>query len=888
MHSLLIKLKALTRLARLHSDLQDEVEFHLAETRDELIRCGMSAREAEVAVKRRFGNSTRIRERCREAWIFELADDLRRDATYTLRLFAKQPALVATVIAILAFGIAVNAAIFSVVDCVLLRPLPYSSPDSLFLVSEHFSVGGARSPEEPVNGGNFLLWTQQGKSLSGVALLDSESADLYTRDGAVRMNGMRATASLFPVLGVEPYLGRFFPMAQDRLGNGLSIVLTYGLWKREFGGDPGIIGRTIRIDGYDTTVTGVLPESFYFPRQTELYRGSTGATAQRVDFFGNFNMLPYEQKPGIEMFNFIAIARVHSGVSSRAATAELDAVEKQVPNGADTHLGVTLTPLKDFVVGPTTKLLELSLAGAVTLMVLICANIAGLLLSKNLGRTREVAIRVAIGAARSDLVRQFLLEGLLLAIVGGVVGTAAAVTAVKALVAAAPATLPRVSTISANPRFLLVSLAISLATGLLVSLIPALRVVWTGPAAILKLTGLATSPAGSRLRSQQLLTAAEIALCSVLLIGALLIAESFAKVLSANQPLRNDGVLTSEISPPPNPYNDLVLRRNLYTHLIDEAVALPGVKAAGISSALPATGENWVMSTNFREYPPKGEERISINVRFVSPGYIPALGVPLLHGRQLRTADSGREVALISRALADQLPPGVDPIGAHVMWQSTVDGKVVPLEVLGVVDDLRTTPNKAAPPILYVPYWFWPPWGASLVLRTSGEPAVSAEAVRTLLRRIDPRLALPEMRKLTQVLDEAVAPQRYISELSGVFAFSATVLSLLGVYSLSALGAAQRTREVGIRLALGARGLQILRLLLSHAMVSATLGVGVGLAVAALATRVVAPLLYETKTTNPTVYAAVAFGLIAVSVLAGLIPVRRALRADPVAALKHE
>lgn len=884
------RLRALFGLRRIENDVADEIAFHVDLARDELLRSGMTRDEAEIAVRRRFGNRTRLSERCREQWLGQSLEYLLRDCAYALRVFRKAPATTALVLAVLAFGIAVSTTMFAIFDAVLIKPLPFEDSDHLVLLTESVGSDGRTYAGLPVNSGNYALWAQQSQLMSGIALLDSSSDNLYTESGSVRINGMRTTSPLFRILGVRPYLGRFFTSEDDRYGHALSVILTYPFWQSQFGGDPAIVGRTIRLNGYPNTVVGVLPPSFYFPSNSELYTGGSNSNERKLEYFLNYALRPDELKPGLEEFNYPAIGKVRPGISLKVANAELDAIERQVPHDAQTRLHVEFTPLKEFIVGPAERNIKFCVAGALLLLVLVCINAAGVLLSRGLRRAQEIAIRVSLGASRQDLIRQFAAEGFMLSLISGMFGMLGSLAALKALTVAAPLSLPRVQTIQPDYVSCVTCVAVSLAAGLLVCLMPALRLLRTGSAEVLKAAGPNASATRSRLLLQRTFTVAEVALCAVLLALACMVAKSFLSVLNANRLLRQNAVLTTEVLPPPNPYNDEGQRRNLISRLVAEATEIPGVTAAGLSSALPATGETWVSSVPFREYPSPSHQKISANIRFTTPDYLRALGLPLVRGRFIEETDFNNEVALISRAVADQLPHDLNPIGTHLeMWSQTAKDHKVWLTVVGVVEDVRAHPDQPAPATVYVPYWHWAPWTCTLVVRTSDGRAVEvAEGLRKTIRRVDSRLALSQIRSMSSVLSDALAPRRYVSELSGLFALSATFLAVLGVYGLTALTAAQRTREIGIRVALGAEGQQIFRMLISDSVLLAALGVAIGAALTVPARRLIGSLLYEPGSKEPLLVFAVAAVLIVTAALASMGPALRALRVDPVSALKYE
>jgi predicted permease len=811
--------------------------------------------------------------------MFSPLESILRDLKYALRLFSRSKGFAAIAIAALAFGIGANTALFSVVHAVLLQPLPYERPQDLYSVheivqphSKWFSVNA--------NSGNFLLWSERSDAFSAVAALMPQDDNLTLKGETVQIHGVRASAALFPMLGVHARIGALFTEKDDRSGNGTAVVLTDSLWKRQFHSDSAILGKKILLSGNPAVVIGVLPPAFYFPKQTELFAEPVAGWTHSVDYFSNLNLLPYETEPGIQMFNFAVIARLRPGVSAAEATAQLDAIEYRVAKNASSvaRLWVELKPLKTSITRFVGERLWICMSGAALVLLLVCVNLAGLLLARNAARAHEVALRTALGAGRFDLLRQFTLEALLLAAAGGLLGTCAGYWGVRALRFSAPIDIPRLQLATIDGRILLFSIAATFVTCLLFSLLPSWQLASGGYARL-------SHPVS---RTHRMLAISQVALCTILLISALLIARSFLRVWQSNQAMNEPHVLTLDLATSSSRFEDSAVRRRVFTRIVAEAATYPGVEAAGIASTLPLTGDAWNSSVRFLEYGRSSPDHPLANFRFVSPGYTRAIGLPLMEGRHLSDSDSGKHFVLISERLAHQLPANLNPVGMHVQWRSPIGQNDTISEIAGVVKDVRIRADQQPPFLLYIPYWEWPPWSPSLVLRTRGNPSAIASGMRNMIRHIDSEIAVPRVQAMSDILSTAVAPRRFMTLLGLLFAGSATFLAALGLYGLIALSASQRTREIGIRLAVGAQSTQILQILLSESFKLALVGLTAGLACAWMTSRLLTSLLYDVKPADPITYLSVSAGLLLVSLLAACAPARRAMQTDPMAALKAD
>jgi predicted permease len=549
---------------------------------------------------------------------------------------------------------------------------------------------------------------------------------------------------------------------------------------------------------------------------------------------------------------------------------------------------VNLHSLMAAIVGAAEQKLWMVMAGAAVVLLLVCVNLAGLLIAKGAGRAHEIGVRAALGASRMDIVRQLLIEALILSTAGGVFGVAAAYWGVRILVRAAPVEIPRLASIAINERALLFTAAVTVTAALVFSLAPALWLSRRSSAGMVKAAGPATTPDRTISRIHQALAAMEIAFCTVLLVSAILLAQSLLRVFRANAWGNVPQVLTLRFLAPPSRYQDASRRAQLITKVIESARNFPRVEAAGIATALPFQGEMWGNDVNFKEVPKTEKDRPNANWRFVSPDYFRAAGVGLVSGRFLAGSDYGRPLILISKRLAKELPRGVNPVGMHVYWTPPDSKAPLLCEVVGVVADVRALPEQEAPYMVYVPYWEWPPWETSLVVRTNGDVRAVAASLAQLIVQTDSQIAIPHVESLRDILNEATAPRRFVTSLALLFALSATLMAAIGLYGLLSLSASQRTREIGVRMALGAQTSEIFRMILSQAAALAVAGLGCGVACAWAVTRLLRAFLYEVQPTDLSTFVGVCVGLLAVVALASYGPARRAARLDPVTALKWD
>jgi predicted permease len=801
-----------------------------------------------------------------------------QDLRYGARMLVRQPGFTLAAIAVIALGIGANTAIFSVVNTVMLRPLPYQNPDELVMVWETSPKLGF--PHNDVAPANFIDWRDENRVFTHIAAFGGTSVSLTGRGEPERIEGQRVSASLFPLLGVAPALGRVFSAEEDGPEAESVIVLSHGLWQRRFGSDAGIIGQTLTLNYRPYTVVGVMPAHFRFPGREQ-------------EFWVPMAFEP-EEAAGRGDHYLSVVARLRPGVTAREAQAEMDAIaarlEQQYPQ-TNTDQGIALVPLHEEFAGNIRRPL-LILLGVVGFVLLIaCANVTNLLLARATARQKEMTIRAALGATRLRLTRQLLTESLLLAVAGGAIGTLLAVWGIDLIEAIVPENLAQARGIVMDGRVLAFSVAVSLVTGVVFGLLPALQVARLNLTDSLKEGGQGGERRG-RLRAA--LVIAEVALALVLLVGAGLMIRSFYSLTRVDPGFQSDNLLTMRMHLSGEKYGDPVKRRAFYEQMLRRIESTPGVESAGVITQLPLTTQGMQFVFSMEGQPPLPAASLPMAVfRVISQDYFRAMGIPLLRGRSFTPQDGAgaQAVVVINRTMAERFWPGEEALGRRFKIGPS-DGQNPWLVVVGVVGDVRQSNlDQELKPEMYVSHqqdtrFFAMP--RDLAVRTKGEPFSMVASLRGEIWKLDEDLPLFRVQTMDQILLLSVAAQRFNMLLLAAFAGLALTLAAIGIYGVISYATARRTREIGVRMALGASSSDVLRMVMGQGLRLIIIGVIAGLVGAYGLTQVMSSLLFEVSATDPATFAAVAVLLIAVSLLACYIPARRATRVDPMVALRYE
>jgi putative ABC transport system permease protein len=874
---------------RAEQEAEEEIQTRLELEAREKIEAGLSLQEARYAARRAFGSAALAKEDSRAVWGLRTLEILWQDLRYGVRMLMKSPGFALIAVLTLALGIGANTAIFSVVNGVLLRALPYYEPERLVMVWTARPILQAQIGLEdfPVSVADFVDWRNQNQVFEHMAAMWTPRMNL-TGDGEPESAvGLRASASLFPLLGARFAVGRAFLPEEDRAGADRVVVVSHELWQRRYGADPKLIGQKITLNDEAYTVIGVTAPDFQFPRRgevpTDFYLG--GAT--KVDLY-----LPIAFTP--ELMNnrggnfLMVIARLKPGVSLGQASADMSAIARRLTEQypqTNADKGVRLAPLHQQAVGKARTAL-LVLLGAVGFVLLIaCANVANLLLARAAGRQKEMAIRAALGANRWRVVRQLLTESLLLAISGGAAGLLLAWWGVEMLLAIAPDSLPRAYDIRLDARVAGFTLLASLLTGIVFGLLPALQASKINLGVTLKEGG--RDAAGLlRRRLRGFLVVSEVALAFVLLIGAGLLIRSFARLTEVDPGLDPQGVLTMGIQLPFAKYRD---GRSVafFQQTLERVRALPGVEAAATVSSLPLSGAHASGGFAIEGRPSPTEQTFNAWLCTISPDFFKTFRVPLIKGRLIVESDSAKAppVVVVNESLARNYFANDDPLGKRI----TILGAT--REIVGVVGDVKHSAlDEEAKREIYLPMaqLRFPPISMSLAARISGDPMQMVAAVRGQVWAVDKDIPTSNIETMERLMAKSVAPRRFNLLLLGVFALVGLALAAVGLYGVMSYTVTQRTREIGVRMAMGARTSDVLRLVIGEGTKLALIGALLGLGGALALTRLLKTLLFEVSATDPLTFIVIAALLIIVALLACWIPARRAASMDPLVSLRVE
>jgi len=863
---------------RVARDIENDIREHIEiETRENMER-GMPPDEARRAAMRRFGNPMRIAEETRAVWRPEWIARLRQDARYAVRGLRRNPAFAAASILTVALGIGMSTAVFSVVSAALIKPLPYPNPDRLVWVA----LNNRRFHFEASSAPDFSDWRAQARSFEEMTgYLDIDST---VQDGleSTKNAFIHITPEFWRIAGAHAALGRLF---SDR-DRGV-LVLTWKMFQQRFGGDPRVIGRAVRIDGREETIIGVLPKDFRFVLPTGSEMGMPGGIHSEVEVFVPNIITPQLRSRADGILVMYAVARLKPGVSVERARAEIRDIQTQVihrdPSMRNFYAASepVVTPLREKLVGASRRSLLTLLAAAGFVVLIAFANFGNLCVARATARRREIATRIAIGAGRGRMIRQFMLEGVMLAGLGGIVGTGFAYASDALLVSMNAAAVPRLAEAGIDWRVLLFGLGVSMLAAVLFGLLPLLSMSGTPVYVALKDGGSNSSSGSARLRLRRGLVAGEMAIALVLLTGAGLMLKSFARMYEhpAGFEPQNIGTMKVFLSGPAYGTQE---REVAYARRVLERVSrIPGVEAAAVTNGV-GTGPAQVDGLTF----PSGQAPM-VRERSASSGYARVVGLPLISGRWMKDGEAA-PVVMVNESFARRVFAGADPIGRRLHIGHGQNS--IRAEIVGVVGDLKMMRLDAdAEPEILIPYEHTPtPRRVGIIFKTPASPRAVIPEVRRAVARVDVTQPPYEVMTLQQALANSIAPRRFDLLLLGAFAASAVLLALIGIYGVMSYAVAQRTREIGLRMAIGARPGEILSMMLKDAMVVAAVGIVMG-AVAALAlTRLMTALLYNVRPNDPTIFAAVMIGLAGTCLVASWIPALRAARVEPVQALRDE
>ena len=882
LRALFLRLTALVDRDRHDQELSAELASHLELHIEEGRRSGMSHEQARRQALLKLGGLEQTKQMYRDRRSLPVLETLLQDLKFALRMLHRNPGFAAIAVLTLALGIGANTAIFSLVNGVLLLPLPFANSGQLVAATSDYPKGA------------FVVMRDRSQSMDFAANTEATELNLTGLDSPERLVASAVSANWFSILGVHPEIGRTFHPGEDQPGKDGVVILSYSLWQRRLGSDANIVGRAIELEGQSREIVGVMPPNFAYPsRKTALWLPLHLDPRKTGDYWGDSYMS--------------VLARLRPPGSLEQARSEFAALRPQVlaafawrmPD--DSFKNSTVMPLQNLLVFDVRPKLII-LLGAVGLLLLIaCANVANLLLARATTRQREIAIRTALGGARSRIMRQLITESVLLAVLGGSLGLVIAYYGLSVLKTTLPADTPRLASVAVDARVLVFTAVLAVLTGLLFGVIPA-----TGSSRIDFVDALKTAGTkGQSERSHRLsrgLVIGEVSVAAILVIGAALLVKSLWNLANSNQGYRPESILTARITPNQSFCESPGRCQSFYSELLSSARALPGVSVAAAADGLPLSGIWQTLPCDIDGYTVRPGAHVPMLMeRIVSPEYLQLMRIPLLQGRALSVADSApnaERVALIAQSAAEHFWPGRDPLGEHIKprWLDTW------WRIVGVVGDVKEDTMTTNHPEwidgeIYTPYGPHsiasrgpeaPPAAMTLLVRSSGDATQLAAEIRGVVSALNPSVPVSQVETLPGWISQAVAGPRSTASLFSIFAAFALLLGAVGIYGVISYFVAQRTREIGIRLALGARRKEVLLLIVGQSARLAVLGVGIGLIGALLLTRLMSSLLYGVAASDPLIYTVVALLLLMVALAASYLPARRAMRVDPVVALRYE
>lgn len=862
--------------------LDQEIRTHIEMQVDENLRTGMSREEARRRAHVTFGTMDAAKESYRDQRGLPVVDALRQDFTYAWRSLRGNPGFTLVAVLSIAIGVGANTAIFSVVKTVILDPLGFREPERLFAVREVIPQWGSGADGIPVSPRHAREWARDCRSIEQVAVAGSRSFHLAGPDGPEAVPGARVSPNFVSVFGVPPLLGRAFTTDEAQVGRNRVVILSEQLWRRRFQRDRTLVGKPVTLDNETYTVVGVMPSSFHFP-----FGGGMTAQAHDAELLTPLVIPESEMRP-VGNHNYAAVAQLRHGATPAQALAEINTVQKRFPQeaGLKIEMSAMLVPIQDVFTGNVRTGLWTLLGAVGSVMLVVCVNLANLLLAKNSARRRESAIRSALGASAGRQLRQGLAESLALAFTGGVLGIGLAALALQAILRWAPAELYRVADVRLNPAVLAFAMLVSLATGLLFGALPAWQLSRTHPIEALRSGGRSATAGKGSLATRRVLIGVEVALSAALLILGGLLGNSFLRLMRVDKGFHTEHLLTADLSVPGRLYREADARARLLDRTLARVRTIPGIESAAIISKLPGQGETWIDPIALEHDSRPQVEWPMVNHRFVSPAYFQTMRIEIRRGREFETSDYGKPVVILSEKAAAKLwPQGGEHIGERI--RTGLRDQVATL--IGIAADTRATVDRDPPPIAYGPHWLMPPYGLSIVMRTAAaDPMSLASAVRRAVWSQEPQMPIPEIRTMQHVVDGSLAQRRFQLMLVAAFSAFALIVAALGVYGVVAFTVARRRSELGIRLALGAEPGRVIRAVVAQGLSPVVVGLAAGVGLALLLGRLIQGLLFEVRPADPVTIGVVCAAVLTVALAACVVPAWRAVVANPVAALRAD